>query len=164
MSKTWYKTCSSQHNPEPENEELKDVVDFLNRELAGIAFVVPTAIGSLNYRHCDICFSIKEEAEFYTEHDECKSCLHRRLEIRRPKHPKLLSKEQVFMMMKDPCHYCGSTREITLDLLDQRHGYTVMNCVPICSTCQEMKQNAQLNSEQFVQHIKKISDRWKNID
>ncbi len=73
-----------------------------------------------------------------------------------------LSKEEFEKLVHSPCVYCGQFQEgevIGIDRLSSENGYSIQNCVPCCKICNMMKQSLTL--EQFLCHIKKISENQK---
>lgn len=82
----------------------------------------------------------------------------RQLEQRKLAQDNIMTKEQFFMILNDPCHYCNSNEDIGVDRLDNTRTYHYMNCVACCKTCNIMKHT--MSSNDFVKHILKLS---KNI-
>ncbi len=82
-----------------------------------------------------------------------------------------LSREQLGILIKEDCYYCGGEpsnsfiyheKTITyqgIDRKDNSKGYTPDNVVPCCIICNKMKNT--LSSDEFLSHIDKISDRLK---
>lgn len=84
----------------------------------------------------------------------------------------LLNIDQLIAVCSQPCFYCGSepvaksrykdekrkTRATIfangIDRVDNNKGYSIENCVPCCSICNEMKMDRNVNF--FIQHIKSI--------
>jgi hypothetical protein len=73
-----------------------------------------------------------------------------------------LSNEEFKKLVHSTCFYCGQFQQgevIGIDRLSSENGYIVQNCVSCCKICNMMKQS--LNLEQFLEHIKKISEYQK---
>jgi len=47
-----------------------------------------------------------------------------------------------------PCAYCGSTKEVGSDRIDNTQGHTKANIVPCCNTCNRIRIN-YFSSEDF---------------
>lgn len=57
---------------------------------------------------------------------------------------------------KKPCSYCGDPIETAgIDRIDNSAGYTALNTVPCCSTCNFMKRD--MKCQDFLSHCKKIA-------
>lgn len=66
-----------------------------------------------------------------------------------------LTLEQFQMFWKKHCTYCGSViNTIGLDRINNSIGYTIDNCVPCCSICNNQKHSLSL--EDWICHIEKI--------
>lgn len=53
-----------------------------------------------------------------------------------------ISKEQLFEIIKDPCHYCHGPLNKTgsgLDRVDNSRGYSMDNVLPCCKNCNRIK-------------------------
>lgn len=75
-----------------------------------------------------------------------------------------LSLEEFDNITKQPCLYCGEFNGkhkgvpySGVDRIDSSVGYTTLNCIPCCETCNRMKLDYDMMS--WLKHIKKISDR-----
>jgi hypothetical protein len=82
-----------------------------------------------------------------------------------------LKREDVVSLLKAKCFWCGEPPSNTfvlkrtfdystfvyngIDRLDNRVGYTSINCVASCGTCNWMKKD--LSKEEFVAHARKIT-------
>lgn len=65
-----------------------------------------------------------------------------------------LTDDQVFELLKQPCHYCGITEKIGIDRMNNDIGYEYTNCVPCCGYCNKLKMNDSL--EKFIKQINNI--------
>jgi len=69
-----------------------------------------------------------------------------------------LSIDQVGMLYKQPCHYCGDIPNGKLNGIDRQDssiGYIIENCVPCCPTCNYAKW--QMAPDEFVWHCNKVA-------
>jgi len=86
----------------------------------------------------------------------------------RSKYPIELTEDEVYQLIKQECHYCGSLPDFTdallgkwpkgangLDRIDSTRHYTKDNTVTCCKQCNYMK-NAW-TVEEFLNHVEKIS-------
>jgi len=59
-----------------------------------------------------------------------------------------------------PCHYCGETNECSgVDRVDNSLGYTLVNSVPCCKTCNLMKYH--YTADTFLSKCRQIAERAK---
>lgn len=64
-------------------------------------------------------------------------------------------------LIRQPCYLCGykQLEGLGLDRVDNTiREYNINNCKPCCGGCNTMKHD--MNYEDFVNHMKKISDKW----
>ncbi len=67
-----------------------------------------------------------------------------------------ISFEEYQAIVNHPCHYCGASDETSgMDQVIAGEGYTLSNCAPCCSDCNEMKNDRSV--EAFVQHAARIT-------
>jgi hypothetical protein len=52
-----------------------------------------------------------------------------------------LTQEFVRKSMASPCSYCGDTKNIGLDRINNNIGHTMDNCIPCCRTCNVARSN-----------------------
>lgn len=65
-----------------------------------------------------------------------------------------LTFEQFAELINKECHYCPIAPSRGVDRVNNSIGYTIDNCVPCCSKCNEMKMDKSV--EEFYSHIEKI--------
>jgi hypothetical protein len=68
-----------------------------------------------------------------------------------------LNKEQFYGFKKMTCYYCGyfgENKKCGIDRLNSSVDYTMINCVPCCTTCNFVKRDLSL--DKFKEHINKI--------
>ena len=83
-----------------------------------------------------------------------------------------LSKDQVMVLTKGNCFYCGSKPKSIrrgqtkrsgdyiyngIDRIVNSKGYTIKNCVSCCVTCNTMKM--AMSYREFISHVRKIYNR-----
>lgn len=85
---------------------------------------------------------------------------------RRRNIPFELTRDELVEITSQSCYYCGTPplmKEVKpsgifihngIDRIDNRLGYTKLNCVPCCTLCNNMKH--KLTEKIFLEHIKKI--------
>ena len=62
-------------------------------------------------------------------------------------------------IVKKPCHYCNHKEEggiVGIDRVDNRKGYTPLNSVPCCWTCNRAKSN--MTYKEFQEYLKRFRD------
>lgn len=95
---------------------------------------------------------------------ECKICSYKAKENRYNIYKKnakkrdidfLLSKEEFYSLIQQPCHYCGDLAEYNgIDRINSTENYTIQNCVPCCEYCNKMKLDYSVDF--WFNHMKKI--------
>lgn len=81
-------------------------------------------------------------------------------------HKWLLSPNQFYELIKNPCFYCGgfSTRGVSgVDRIDSLGEYSINNVVPSCPTCNRAK--AFSGIDEFAEYAKRLSEKafWKTL-
>ena len=77
------------------------------------------------------------------------------------KMPFLITEMEWDRLIRQPCYLCGykQLEGLGLDRVDNNiREYNLINCRPCCGGCNSMKHD--MNYEDFVNHMKKISDKW----
>jgi hypothetical protein len=71
-----------------------------------------------------------------------------------------VSDEDLSILIKEPCHYCGNAPEFPnvhgVDRKDNNQGYIYGNCLPSCKTCNFMKNT--LPYVTFLRMCKQITE------
>lgn len=70
-----------------------------------------------------------------------------------------LTLERIAELQDTPCHYCGQAGPNGIDRLDNEDGYTVLNSVACCKTCNKMKYT--YTPEAFVVKCRQIASRFQ---
>lgn len=70
-----------------------------------------------------------------------------------------LSREHFNSLLVLNCTYCGDSKNIGVDRVDNSIGYTINNSVPCCSICNYMKKDHSL--EVFIKHCNLIAEFTK---
>ena len=65
-----------------------------------------------------------------------------------------LTYSQFENQFNNPCIYCNSNDNITIDRIDSSIGYTINNCQSCCNTCNKMK--LDMTNNEFLDKIKAI--------
>ena len=125
---------------------------YANSMLSYIMPINKLPIGEATFNH--LCIRYKNSAK------------HRSLKFK-------LSKEQIRSLTSQRCFYCdvepsqcyqatrktnGSYTYNGIDRIDNTLGYVLNNCVTCCKVCNKMK--GTLSHKEFIEHIKKISNRF----
>lgn len=80
---------------------------------------------------------------------------------RRKKHNFSLTIEEYSTFFNKPCFYCNEPKQIGLDRVNNKEGYTFKNVVTCCGKCNTMKLSMPISS--FLKHVEKIIKRKKII-
>lgn len=90
-----------------------------------------------------------------------------------------LKREEVELIIKKPCHYCGSQpsnlkktknslgdgfRYSGMDRVDSSDGYNPKNVVPACKVCNYAKSNMSLDEfKSWAKQISSFADQWGRL-
>jgi hypothetical protein len=164
----------------------KEFKDFPSRGKHKFCSSICSGIAKHKYFLCVACGIQKTHEDFYGHKNRpsgkrcvCKDCSsviqkekskkpHRRETVykssaRSRGHEYTLTHDEFVGFWQKPCSYCGSEIEtIGLDRVDSFKGYTLNNVVPCCMRCNRMKMD--MTKEQFLNHIKKISELQNHLD
>ncbi len=66
----------------------------------------------------------------------------------------MLSEQEFIHLLSLPCHYCNTEVSNGIDRKDSELGYTLINSLPCCSTCNYMKRD--LDYDYFIKHMEAI--------
>ena len=66
-----------------------------------------------------------------------------------------IEKEEFEIKINNPCHYCGQEKDIGIDRVDYKKGYTKENTIPCCRMCNRMKNIFSYND--FIEKCKQIA-------
>ena len=67
-----------------------------------------------------------------------------------------MSKEQFFTLIETHCNYCGATKDLGVDRVDNNKGYIKGNIVGCCGTCNFMKRD--FGVDDFMQQCRRITE------
>lgn len=74
----------------------------------------------------------------------------------------MLTLEQFEILTSQPCHYCGQYTKnknfCGIDRVNNDAGYVLTNCVPCCTSCNEMK--GKRTSKEFFNCIKRVYEHF----
>ncbi len=73
--------------------------------------------------------------------------------------PFQLTKSEFILLLEGHCSYCGKIPAGTIDRIDSKAGYTIINSQPACFRCNVMKYT--FSDQEFRSHINKIYNKIK---
>lgn len=106
-----------------------------------------------HFKRCDSC-----RASIYKDREAqfTRRLYNYKREAKRRNYSWELTDDQVSLLFKGQCHYCGKHACNGIDRVDNSRGYILENCVSCCTNCNYMK--GTLSLEDFIEHIHLISD------
>jgi len=69
--------------------------------------------------------------------------------------------ELLYVLSTNRCHYCGSTKHLTLDRIDNTKGHTKDNTIVACLSCNTIRGNDYTVEE--MEAVKPLLDQMINI-